>query len=544
MFLWRWWIFRNAVPAPTIFFSMEAEYSDLSGLTVQVEVGGDEKSELKVALNFDEPDLILFTSVLDRFPFQPSFNSENSLTDLSWSYMGKAARADLKIGDQIFPEKKFELVSMHFKAHAKFHDVAGIVSFCHSSTLLSGRILRLELDPLSHKIQIASLSEPDFTSDDVAQVVSIPALPSFDLIAIEPDRAWVFFASVFLGEVLLSDDIFVQVDPSSSDMVLPEPLSEFILFEKSKDLIVDPESGRLYVSASSLVDQPLFFDFPIYGKVVKILPDSLEYPREVSLANQRRIPGREEVYIPLRVRFDKDIRFIKLGRPLLASCSRLYLDNITQTIHLVLRKTAGTDRSFAPQNRSILLLKDVFDDISLDPSIREMFLHATDSLDQGLIPWTFTQKESGYELKFIRRYRKPAYSEKSSRYLSLSVNTAVVQCVVDDTSRGMYLRFIQDEGVEPDRTRYTSIEILRTSTEVSVLITRKQIQVQVPLPFLATAPHESSCGICKESINADETIQNIPPCNHKFHADCIYPWLHANRITCPICRSFIPRVLD
>ncbi|KAJ3091586.1 hypothetical protein HK102_014187 [Quaeritorhiza haematococci] len=49
---------------------------------------------------------------------------------------------------------------------------------------------------------------------------------------------------------------------------------------------------------------------------------------------------------------------------------------------------------------------------------------------------------------------------------------------------------------------------------------------------------ELSCSICVETFRQDGVAKELP-CNHKFHAGCILPWLELHN-TCPICRAEFP----
>jgi E3 ubiquitin-protein ligase RNF115/126 len=49
------------------------------------------------------------------------------------------------------------------------------------------------------------------------------------------------------------------------------------------------------------------------------------------------------------------------------------------------------------------------------------------------------------------------------------------------------------------------------------------------------------CSICLENIQIGTSAKVIPNCLHKFHEDCIKPWLINNAI-CPYCRRNV--VLD
>ncbi|KAK8485235.1 hypothetical protein V6N13_117089 [Hibiscus sabdariffa] len=46
------------------------------------------------------------------------------------------------------------------------------------------------------------------------------------------------------------------------------------------------------------------------------------------------------------------------------------------------------------------------------------------------------------------------------------------------------------------------------------------------------------CAVCKDDIKVGETMKQLP-CAHRYHGDCITPWLGI-RNTCPVCRHELP----
>ncbi|KAI5285054.1 hypothetical protein KEM52_002613 [Ascosphaera acerosa] len=49
-----------------------------------------------------------------------------------------------------------------------------------------------------------------------------------------------------------------------------------------------------------------------------------------------------------------------------------------------------------------------------------------------------------------------------------------------------------------------------------------------------------ACPICTEDFQKGETLR-VLPCNHRFHADCVDPWLVNVSGTCPLCRVDLNR---
>lgn len=49
---------------------------------------------------------------------------------------------------------------------------------------------------------------------------------------------------------------------------------------------------------------------------------------------------------------------------------------------------------------------------------------------------------------------------------------------------------------------------------------------------------QSECPVCLEKFVVDDPLLSLP-CNHKFHTDCLVPWIKSNHGKCPCCRADI-----
>eukprot|EP00249_Psilotum_nudum_P004779 c18277_g1_i1 orf=169-918(+) len=54
----------------------------------------------------------------------------------------------------------------------------------------------------------------------------------------------------------------------------------------------------------------------------------------------------------------------------------------------------------------------------------------------------------------------------------------------------------------------------------------------------STAEQQEDCPVCLEKFVVDQDLYSLP-CNHKFHRDCLTPWIQSNHGDCPCCRADI-----
>ncbi|KAG2334496.1 hypothetical protein Bca52824_005676 [Brassica carinata] len=60
------------------------------------------------------------------------------------------------------------------------------------------------------------------------------------------------------------------------------------------------------------------------------------------------------------------------------------------------------------------------------------------------------------------------------------------------------------------------------------------------LPVVQIDVENDDCAVCKDEMGiGSEAVVLLLPCNHKYHGECIVPWLET-RNTCPVCRYELP----
>jgi hypothetical protein len=71
------------------------------------------------------------------------------------------------------------------------------------------------------------------------------------------------------------------------------------------------------------------------------------------------------------------------------------------------------------------------------------------------------------------------------------------------------------------------------------LLTEAQVRRLPVEPHDKDAEHHA-CAICIEEYRQGEMLL-VLPCSHKFHTDCITPWLTERQASCPLCKYDIAR---
>ncbi|PON73380.1 43kDa postsynaptic protein [Parasponia andersonii] len=66
----------------------------------------------------------------------------------------------------------------------------------------------------------------------------------------------------------------------------------------------------------------------------------------------------------------------------------------------------------------------------------------------------------------------------------------------------------------------------------------KSAVMELPTVVVGMGDEALVCAICKDTVNVGEMAKRLP-CGHRYHGDCIVPWL-GSRNSCPVCRFELP----
>lgn len=84
---------------------------------------------------------------------------------------------------------------------------------------------------------------------------------------------------------------------------------------------------------------------------------------------------------------------------------------------------------------------------------------------------------------------------------------------------------------------HISIKSYYGTPPASKEVVKSLTQVQITAETLKN--HDlSECSVCKEEFKVEETVREMP-CKHRFHENCIMPWLNQHN-SCPTCRYELP----
>jgi len=117
---------------------------------------------------------------------------------------------------------------------------------------------------------------------------------------------------------------------------------------------------------------------------------------------------------------------------------------------------------------------------------------------------------------------------------SLSINEEVVMEKAEGESSSMAAQ--HDDHMESDsmvlQDNEGNLTVMEQSGESKVMYTIPHAQLIIP-----------TCAVCLEDFEPGDLLRELP-CGHRYHTDCIDPWLTEKSSACPMCKADFYRPVE
>ena len=511
-------------------FSLETEYSRLSGLVFNIGVGSDPQP-LRVGLEFKQ-DLSVIFSGLACGAFLPScFSPDRSETFAPSPTQDQIASDRAWMGGKLVPNFTFEHRTRHATDELESIEVGGYISMTKKSEFLIGASLVLE----AHETGVR-LSE---TAD------AVPSDPAWDVLSSDESK-WDFSSALAINSVTVFSPTGFVFDPTIQDIVIPVNVWESVnIYLKSISIFAQVDDTGLVYFPCSEVDYispgfTLSLQFPGNRHIAIPFTDLL-FPPETALARRTAAPS----FCPARIRVSQSSNAVVIGRQLLRAVSGIVLNYGSNTIAFY----PLTSETMRPLDRfpvPIPLVPVFSDPLILTESIRFNPIDA--SFGNGLllthklprrVPgitgascWTFLRLNEGYP--HVSQSLIEGFFNEATLFIVGSSLIIEHGPPPVEGQPGLQIVIVS----LPDRLEVRVIE--RTADEILVPIS--QLELPAPEPFQATESQSAvECSICLSALSAGEPSQRIEGCNRVFHFRCVKEWLETRAQTCPCCRRCVKR---
>ncbi|KAK7290452.1 hypothetical protein RIF29_04889 [Crotalaria pallida] len=163
------------------------------------------------------------------------------------------------------------------------------------------------------------------------------------------------------------------------------------------------------------------------------------------------------------------------------------------------------------------------------------------SNSRGAVPRVpFSNRASRLTNRTIRRTLTPRMSTRGRRPqfpldMDIDMRLDILEALEDLNDMGM-ANDIFHAGRDFNEADYEMLLALDEGNHQHTGASANQIN-GLPQSTVQTDNFTEVCAVCLDTPEKGETIRHLP-CLHKFHKDCIDPWLH-RKPSCPVCKSSI-----
>jgi hypothetical protein len=498
---------RSARIEPMPLLASFGEYSAFSGIVCYVELG-EPAQEIKLGLDFSSTVTGVFSNHNGCPPFVgPCFDaaiSTQSVEDTS-----------IRINEVNLGRVHLQYIS----SRNSVSEVAGFLGASPHSPIFAGKYIRLE--------EISSSSAGPLFSE--IQRDRLPPRESVHRV-VTGSTKWTIQGTLRFGRSRDTRIELVEFNPNEEDLVLPSSYEQMVLSLAAGGQLTIDSSNRLAGPCSDpALSVELILGLPMNARVT-VNSDAL-------------IKDRDSDRCKFRIRFKRNIResAVRIGRLLTRSVGRLTLDYRNKAIRIsdlesrVANVLSGHFESMRP-------LVPVFEPLRYYGPVGHesgniMFRASQEILPNSLVYVSETAGFVQYGVLtgtgHIFRRLRPDPTITGTRISMLRS-----ACTLGDRRIGgrQYLSFSVDNYGDYD------VWLVSTSDEMVLLKTHFPRSLDIPPPAPRTDPIDLDCGICLDAMRQGDMEQELRPCGHKFHSECISRWLKKDR-SCPFCRTPIPTVV-
>jgi hypothetical protein len=481
--------------------TIEAEFSEFSGLTTMVKIGSP-KQELRVSLDFQssENSYLFVGAACPPFVSSSCYRPRKSDT---------FTKISCETGNDVVDSREIEFA---------------IVSNVESQSLAMREVAgKLSLPELVGDDSIIGIESVINVEDSETVLISPFTTPE----AIPKNITWIDFDSCFEELKIVSfsfQNVKVKFNPGRSDIVLPSSFRDVFL---SATESFEIKHDRLFVSS----DNPISFGLISQYVDVRIPVQQLR------LTDASVKTSRLRTVITFA-----DQPEVVIGRQILSLFEKVFFDFASGRIGL------SNPRSRIPALRSPKSFIPFFGQPELvnaengGTAIRMGRQTSGGLALLSAIPSRLVEGRNGFFFEFVKL--NPDDVEVPERMLSYRPLSTL----------GRRFRMHADGRIElrlqpnPPFSLSYRISTAEDNRAVKIIFEEPPLpkinELDLPIPMdrlqlTPTACDEPECPICIEKILAGELIQSLGECAHLFHRDCIQIWLEKGHLTCPMCRGTV-----
>lgn len=530
-----------ALLAGPVFGSTELSFSGFSGLVSEADLG--EEKTFSLALDFREAESRLFhhgsCAAFVRCVQPPE---EDHLP------------YPLSLGGIVIPSITLDMVEA--SGH-EFREVTGVVGVSRTSAFMEN-------------FPVISLNQPESDPSKVILSTTEFHASGEHLRVLVTGNDWSFRSGFFLNDSPITESIQVVFDPSVDTLRVPHVLRPLFRVRLSEIYGTDWKAfpGDIFVPCTSAGEADIRFDMSLQPEGssdrIRIAPELLAYeadPQNNTSWLRRNVGGS---VCRFRVEFSADIHDqIIIGRQFISAADRVVLDASVPEIRFF-KLTSDNRRGVLPNpvalipvfsspavvvKQNPIRLSLDFNRVGLDPRINgsQLILGST-------TPRPFENlRQTGFVYSFIR-LGPSLIPAQSARVGTSTFSLPIAPGLRED---GKLWSF----WLEPSANEYAVI--LNESPEgIDIYLARNKARISMaeldlPQPRLraaaetappaaepmeaetSPAPVDVVCAICFEEIGMQQLVQDIRPCGHMFHFECIRHWLEFKKQDCPYCRGSV-----